>query len=311
MHEQSNRLLRDQLVRVRTESAIASTLDSDGKLDGLLFTPEMARYCGYTFRVYRRAGKTCVEGHGLRRLKSVVLLEGARCDGAFHDDCQRNCLYFWKEAWLEPVCSSAGEPTEPPHSISDESLPQWANRLATRESDRYICQSTELLGATESLSRWNFTHFLSEIRDGELSIMDFLKILSCTVIDRARRVFGRKPRGVLSGNKEQFRRGDLNLGAGEWVIVKPVPDIRLTLDSEGKNCGLSFEPDMVHFAKGRFQVEFPIRKIISEETGRMVTLANTVALKGVSCAGLCTKNCPRSNTLFWRESWLMRACPPT
>ena len=76
MREQSNRLLRHQLVPVRNKSAIASTLDSDGKLDGLLFTPKMARYCGYTFRVYRRAGKTCVEGHGLRRLKSVVLLEG-------------------------------------------------------------------------------------------------------------------------------------------------------------------------------------------------------------------------------------------
>jgi hypothetical protein len=307
MREQSKRLLRDQLVRVRTESAIASTLDSDGKLDGLLFTPEMARYCGYTFRVYRRAGKTCVEGHGLRRLKSVVLLEGARCDGAFHDDCQRNCLYFWKEAWLEPVEGSAGETANPTHSISDEPLPHLANCLATRKCDRYVCQSTELLGATEPLSRWNFIHFLVEIRDGELSIVDFLRILRCTVIDRACRFFGRKPRGVLSGNKEQFRRGDLDLGAGEWVIVKSVCDIRLTLDSEGKNCGLSFEPDMVHFTKGRFQVEFPIRKIILEETGMMVPLANTVALKGVSCAGLCTKNCPRNNTLFWRESWLMRA----
>src|SRR5690348_847227 len=100
---QSGRLHRGQLVRVRPEREIAATLDADGKLDGMPFMPEMARHCGHAFRVYRRAGKTCVEGHRLRRLESAVLLEGLRCDGAFHDGCQRNCLFFWKEAWLEPV----------------------------------------------------------------------------------------------------------------------------------------------------------------------------------------------------------------
>ena len=64
---------------------------------------------------------------------------------------------------------------------------------------------------------------------------------------------------------------------------------------------------MIDFIGGRFQVEFPIRRIILEETGKMVPLANTVALKGVSCAGLCAKNCPRNNTLYWREAWLKRA----
>ena len=42
----------------------------------------------------------------------------------------------------------------------------------------------------------------------------------------------------------------------------------------------------------------------------MIKLANTVALKGVTCRGLCMKNCPRSNYLWWREVWLRRAAVP-
>ena len=221
MSTKSVRFLRGQLVRVRTEHEIASTLDRDWKLDGLLFTPEMARYCGRTLRVFRRANKTCVEGHCLKRMNSTVLLEDVRCDGASHDDCQRNCLHFWKEAWLEPVKDSEGELGGPTRSLADESIPNWINLIPTKVDGRYVCQSTELLGATTPLSRWNFSHFFSEIRDGELSILGFFRILKFTALDRVGRIFGRKLRGLLSGNKANFSRGDLNLQAGEWVVVKP------------------------------------------------------------------------------------------
>lgn len=293
-------------MRVRSEKEIAFTLDVHGKLEGMPFMPEMARYCGQIFRVYRRTGKTCVEGHSLRRLNSTVLLEGLRCDGAFHDGCQRNCLYFWKEAWLEPFAiddSGAGGFKEA--TLSGE-LSAWASYLSTRSHERYVCQSTELLSATEHLSRWNFTHFFSEIRDGELTIGRFLLILLNTVSDRLRGLFGLKSVHAVIGTKEESSRGGLDLKTGDWVEVKSPAEIRLTLDPEGRNHGLSFEPDMVDFANRRFQVEFPIKKIILEQTGKMIPLANTVALKGVACAGLCTKNCPRNNTLYWREIWLKK-----
>ena len=297
---------RGRLVRVRTEREIAFTLDIHGKLEGMPFMPEMARYCGQIFRVYRRTGKTCVEGHSLRRLDSTVLLEGLRCDGAFHDGCQRNCLYFWKEAWLEPLGSDDRGEGDFNVSNSGEGLSAWASHLSTKTHDRYVCQSTELLGATQHLSRWNFTHFFREIRDGELSIGRFLQILMNTVVDRIRGLLGFKSRHVVVGTKVETSRGRLDLKAGDWVEVKSTDEIRTTLDSDGRNHGLSFEPDMVDFANRRFQVEFPIQKIILEQTGQMIPLANTVALKGVACEGLCTKNCPRNNTLYWREIWLKR-----
>lgn len=302
---QSGRLHRGQLVRVRPEREIAATLDADGKLDGMPFMPEMARHCGHAFRVYRQAGKTCVEGHRLRRLESAVLLEGLRCEGAFHDGCQRNCLFFWKEAWLEPVVPEAREP-----AVALEAPTDWARGLRTRDGERYVCQSTELLGATQSLSRWNITHFFAEIRAGELTVWRFLRILWATGLERLHTAFHGKRRAALSGAGKSASRGDLELRAGDWVVVKEAEEIRLTLDPEGKNRGLSFEPDMAGFAGGRFEVEFPVRKIILEQSGKMIPLEHTVALKGVACDGLCTKNCPRNNTLYWREAWLKRVEAP-
>ncbi|MBD4412210.1 hypothetical protein GUG95_13095, partial [Xanthomonas citri pv. citri] len=86
------------LVEVKSLDDIRATLDADGAYEDLPFMPEMAAFCGERLKVFRRAEKTCVEGHGLRQMSGTVLLEEARCKGAEHDGCQRNCLIFWKEA---------------------------------------------------------------------------------------------------------------------------------------------------------------------------------------------------------------------
>jgi hypothetical protein len=302
-HRRLPRIARGQWVRVRTEAEILATLDAEGKLEGMPFLPEMTRFFGQTVQVYRRAVKTCVEGNAFRRLHDTVILEGLRCDGAFHEGCQRSCPYFWKEAWLEPAAEPAGAPEAvPPGPVSGT----WLDRFPTRREDRFVCQSTELLGATRPLSRWDLTHLLAEIRAGELSLRMFFLILVHTLANRVREALGLRRLGQLAGAREAPGRGDLDLHPGEWVEVRPAEEIRRTLDGEGKNRGLSFEPTMVDFAGGRFEVDYPIARIISEQTGQMVFLTHTVALKGVTCTGLCAKNCPRNNTLYWREAWLRR-----
>ena len=50
---------RGDTVAVRSLGEILATLDADAKLDGLPFMPEMVPYCGKSFRVVRRADKTC------------------------------------------------------------------------------------------------------------------------------------------------------------------------------------------------------------------------------------------------------------
>jgi len=287
-----------QAALIRGAAEIAATLDADGKLDGLPFMPEMVRFCGTEARIHRHADKTCVEGAGFRRMGETLLLADLRCDGSAHDGCQRGCLFFWKEAWLRPA--GPAEPARTPE-------PAFPVELPTRRGDRYICQSTELSGATRPLSRWDLAHFLLEIRRGELTVPDFLRIFLGTTFNRLLRLLGRRPAGALAGSRRRTPVDDLGLQPGDWVEVLSEPEIQATLDAEGKNRGLAFEPGMSEHAGKRFQVDQLLGRIILEETGKMAHLAHTVSLRGVTCQGVCSKNCPRNNVLYWRESWLKRA----
>lgn len=92
-------------VEVRSTKEILSTLNAQGKLMGLRFGPEMAKFCGKRFKVYKRLDKIIIETTGeLRKIKTpTVILEGVFCDGSAHGGCDRSCFCFWREAWLKRV----------------------------------------------------------------------------------------------------------------------------------------------------------------------------------------------------------------
>src|SRR5688572_18522559 len=96
-----------EVVEVRSATEIQATLDGSGALEALPFMPEMLKYCGKRFTVYKRADKTCdtIDWTGLRRMSNVVHLEKVRCDGEAHGGCEAGCLVFWHEAWLRIVQS--------------------------------------------------------------------------------------------------------------------------------------------------------------------------------------------------------------
>jgi hypothetical protein len=292
-----------EMVEVLSAGRIAATLDATGMLDGVPFMPEMLAFCGQRMRVHRRADKTCVEGHyGLRKLGGTVLLEAARCDGAAHDGCQRNCMMFWKEAWLRP----AGEAAPALDLLTEARARKRLAAIATRDGDRYACQSTALMAATQPQAAWNIAHLITDVRRGELSLTGFAAMVGRTLVNRLRGLVGLADLGALAGASGKAAPGDLNLRPGEWVRVLPAETIRATLGPDGYNRGLSFEPEMSRYIGGVYQVEFAVQKIILEETGKMARLNRTVALKTLACAGVCAKNCPRANTLYWREAWLER-----
>jgi hypothetical protein len=291
-------LRRGDVVEVRSLDEIRATLDAEGKLDDMPFMPEMGRYCGQRFRVYRRADKTCVEGYHPRRLRHTVFLEGLRCDGASHDGCQRGCLIFWKTAWLKalppgtvaPTTAGAGGPV--------------ANTLVlpTTRDGRYYCQSTELAAATAPISRWDVTAYFGDLFTGEATVREVARVIGRMVANKIRRIVGRRP----GRPQPECPGSELGLAPGEWVEVKTRAEIEATLNQDGKNRGLSFEQEMFDHCGRRYRVAFPIRQIVSEESGKMILLKNTVVLEGVTCLGTCAKNCPRSNHLYWREIWLKR-----
>ena len=92
-------------VEVKSADEILATLDAQGSVDGLPFMPEMLRYCGMRFRVFKSAHKTCdtIGGTKIRHMSDAAHLEGLRCDGSSHGGCQAGCLLFWKSAWLKRV----------------------------------------------------------------------------------------------------------------------------------------------------------------------------------------------------------------
>jgi hypothetical protein len=296
--DQAIRGRRGELVEVRSLEQILATLDADDKLDGMPFMREMARHCGRRFRIYRRAGRVCVESDSLRRLKDAVLLEQIRCDGSSHDGCQRGCLILWKMAWLRPVASTdletAGAPAAP---ITDERM------LAPARSGRYYCQSTELKAATSQLLKWNPSYLLRDLWYGEASILRIAWVMWWTARRKLPRAIARGP----AGRRAKSPTGELGLERGEWVVIKSREEIEATLTVEGKNRGLSFEMEMLEHCGRRYQVAFPLTKIISEQSGEMIQLNDTVVLEGVTCQGTCVANCPRANYIYWREIWVRRA----
>src|SRR2546425_209689 len=101
--DQELNLHAGELVEVRSEDEILATLDDSGRLNAMPFMPEMLKYCGKRFRVYKIAHKTCdnIQPWNVRQVKNAVHLTGVRCDGRAHGDCDAGCLIFWNAAWLK------------------------------------------------------------------------------------------------------------------------------------------------------------------------------------------------------------------
>ena len=99
----ANRVHDGDWVRVRSLEEIKGTLNHLGQLKGCGFMTEMAQYCGTTQRVHKRM-KRFVDERDLRvkKCSGIILLEGVVCHGtAEFGSCDRCCLYFWREEWLE------------------------------------------------------------------------------------------------------------------------------------------------------------------------------------------------------------------
>jgi hypothetical protein len=93
-----------EIVEVKSKEEILETLDSKGRNRGLEFMPEMLKYCGKKFRVFKRVDRMIFDVSGrMRLIPNTVILEGVTCDGSAHRGCQRTCFCLWREIWLRRV----------------------------------------------------------------------------------------------------------------------------------------------------------------------------------------------------------------
>lgn len=93
------------LVRVRSKEEIESTLNHVGQLKGCSFMDVMTPYCGTTQHVLKPMERF-VDERDLRVKKctGLILLDEVMCQGTTQfGRCDRSCLMFWRQEWLEKI----------------------------------------------------------------------------------------------------------------------------------------------------------------------------------------------------------------
>jgi hypothetical protein len=326
------------LVEVRSKEEILATLDENGLLDHMPFMPEMLEYCGRRLRVSAVAHKTCdtATKTGGRRIESAVHLEDLRCDGGAHGGCQAECRIFWKQAWLRRV--ERGHSPPPPKAggaasgCTEARLREAVYRDGSSDSSdpAYSCQATRLPHYTRLLAWWDVRQYVRDVKFRNHSLAHTLRVLFLASV----RSLQRLPRGyriflsiystlhrLLTGRPIPYvsgaiRKGEatphqtLDLEPGDAVRIKPIESITRTLDTDNRNRGLSFDPEMARYCGERFTVRRRVTRIIDERSGKMVRMKNPcITLDGVVCAAEYTQGqllCPRAITSYWREIWLER-----
>jgi hypothetical protein len=301
-------------VEIRSKEEILRTLDGNGQLDGIPFMPEMFRFCGQRFQVYKRAHKTCdyttSYPYHTRRLDQTVHLE-TRCDGEAHGGCQAGCLLYWKYAWLKPVSGDRNDLVElntaPPaggevaaaaagngHSQSTV----WGH---TQISDpnggppTYICQATQIPHATTPLAWWDVRQYFEDYWSGNVGLERiFSGLIYSTYYHLSQAGIGLGPAMRWFYNKfhrlwggTPFPRnpglipegkptpaGTLNLQPGEVVRVKSHEAILKTVDSGNKNRGMYWDAELAPYCGGTYPVLKSVTRIIDEKTGKMVEMKN-------------------------------------
>jgi len=293
------------IVEVKSLEEIRATLDSNGMYEGVPFMKEMHRFCGGTYRVFKRTDKICVEREyslDFRRMHDAVLLDEIRCDGSDHDGCQKLCMIFWKEAWLKPA-PLLSKPA-PPVDWVQERLPMRQDPVD--ESKTYSCQSTAVFGATEPLKVWDVRQYVRDVRSGALKPVELAGVLGQLVYNKVATKLRKPEFGAVLGSGTKTPSVSLGLRRGESVRVKSREEIVETLDAKGRNRGLYFAYDMERHCGRSLKVIAPVDRMILETNGKMKKMSNTVLLNGGECTGLCNRGCARKGHPLWREAWLAR-----
>ena len=110
--------------------------------------------------------------------------------------------------------------------------------------------------------------------------------------------FRRLLRGMVGGSY---------LVVGDLVEVRPLAEIRDTLDESGSIDGLPFMQEMAAFCGRRFRVFRSVDKIFDYgRSGRLRRIDDVVLLGGLRCDGSAHGGCQASCYLLWKTAWLKR-----
>jgi len=123
--------------------------------------------------------------------------------------------------------------------------------------------------------------------------------------ERSHGMIGRLRRSLL--NLLPGSRSKLRLWPGEWVRVRPFPEIAATLDENGFLDALPFMPEMLPYCGRHFRVFRRIDKIHDYYTPGgtgLRRLRDSVTLDDLRCSGAAHGGCQAACQFIWKEAWL-------
>ncbi len=334
-------------VLVRSREEILATLDANARFDALPFQPEMLAFSGQRLRVAKVAHKTCdnIQKTMGRRMQDAVHLEGARCDGGGHGGCQADCVFFWKEAWLQRADAPNPSTSHPPRATgalpsSGACTEDTVRRRARAPGQEaaldpvWVCQTTALYEATTLLPWWDFRQYIRDVTTGNHTAGHMVKILvaagyrhlvsvgpgyqlKVALYNWFQQLRGGRPFPVVPAQIESGQPTPteiLNLQPGEWVEVRSGEEIGATITRSGMNRGMRYDMEMLKYSGGKYRVQMRVDRLINEQTGRMMEMKSPcIQLADVYCRAECTPGrlgCPRASNSYWREIWLRRTEAP-
>lgn len=104
------------------------------------------------------------------------------------------------------------------------------------------------------------------------------------------------------------RRSELNLKAGEWVVVRSPEEILATLDERGCLENMPFMPEMLRYCGQKLRVIKRADKTCQYIFGWSIRrVKDSVHLEHVRCDGAGHDGCEAGCLIFWKEAWLKRA----
>jgi len=291
-------------VEVRSKEDILASLDRTGRLDGMPFMPQMFKYCGQRFQVFKLAHKTCDtinEPAGLWVNRGGVHLN-LRCDGQAYAGCEAACLIFWKEAWLRPVAGpnalrADAKKSEQPAASSiapgctERDVWDATRTIGENGETRYRCQIVSLPDCTSKLPWWNVKQYIMDYTSGNVPLAGLFQQFAYVVYWHATQAYryrfgtgapGRwlydRFQSLRGGTPFPFRRGlipvgqptpvsVLNLQPGELVRVKSHKEILATNNAKNRNNGMGFDVEMVPYCGKVYRVRSRVHKFLDEKTG--------------------------------------------
>src|SRR5262249_30210637 len=146
----------------------------------------------------------------------------------------------------------------------------------------YSCQATRLFEATRPLKWWEPGQYVQDLASGNVPLGRFLRAGFLRVLFNLRRlgIGYRAAVGLhdffhtrLTGRESPYPPGlippgqptpsePLNLKEGEWVVVRPLAEIRRTITEQNVNRGMRWDPEMAQFCGKRYKVAKSVDHIV-------------------------------------------------